>query len=113
MQFRINIIMNTTEVIHLALEKAHQEGYRMKEALTEDYVEINVTEYDEKSGLITVHVKGKSGKDTLQLNIRQLLFDVVFARALFGDYWETHLNLMACSANQVEYLQTYLLQPHE
>ena len=105
--------MDNIEVIHSALERAHQHGFRLKEALTKDYTELDVTELNEETGYFVASVEGKSGKESLNLNLRLLLFDVTFARALFGDYWETHLNLMACSAKPLEYLQAYLLEPHQ
>lgn len=80
--------MKNYEAIQLALDKVHGQGYRVKEALTKDYFTSKVLQYDEDSGQIELEVNGKTGKERVLLNLRLLLFDLTFARALFGDFWE-------------------------
>jgi hypothetical protein len=102
--------MNCIDVINLALSRAHGQGYRLKGTLTSDYEQVIVDTLDESTYELQIQVSGRSGKEKLELNLHQLLYDVKFAKSIFGDLWETHLNLLSSCPDQYEYLQHYLLQ---
>lgn len=100
--------MTNQEVIQQALARAHQQGFRLKGAPVPDYQHLTVVWLDERGGHAQVVVSSADYSAPVALNLGQLFLDVKFVRALFGELWEVHLNLLAATANPLDYLRALL-----
>ncbi len=101
--------MDDKDVLERLLVRAHQNGYKFNTTSNLAYTSFLVSSFNSQTGKFTVMLKSDDNRQELvYISLALLLFDISFAKSVFGSFWETHLNLLIATKDKVEYIRNYL-----
>ena len=85
------------------IHKAKQSGFKFRN-LIDDYEYFSISSFNPESGRLVIILRNAERHQVIYDSIYLLFFDINFARALFGENWEQHLDALSKSDNKLGYL---------
>ncbi len=98
---------NSKELLYTILLQAKKAGYRFKNFL-DDYDSFSITSFNPDSGRLVLVLKSQAKLQLIYDSVFLLMFDVTFAKAIFGDNWEQNLVELAETSDKIKYLADHL-----
>lgn len=90
------------------IHRAKQSGFKFRN-LIDDYEYFSISTFNPESGRLVIILRNAERHQIIYDSIYLLFFDINFAKALFGENWEQHLDALAKSGNKLEYLHSNAL----
>lgn len=91
------------ELLVQVIHKAKRSGFKFRN-LIDNYDYFSISSFNPETGRLVLVLKNAERHQIIYDSIYLLFFDLSFAKALFGESWEDHLDLLAKSENKLQYL---------
>ena len=95
------------ELLLKIIDKAKSAGFKFRNMI-DDYEYFSITSFNPETGRLAIVLRNDNRHQIIYESIYLLFFDLTFAKALFNNDWEKHLEGLALSENKLQYIYSNL-----
>jgi hypothetical protein len=100
--------LDQKDLLSAIIHKAKQAGFKFRNRI-DDYEYFTITAFNPEQGRLVIVLRNHEGTGSFTTAYTFFFFEINFAKALFGEYWEQHLDALAITTHIYSFKKTTYL----